>query len=219
MATANQLSGLVQQLRRRWGPTSSDGDLLAEFVSRRDEAAFTELVARHGRLVFGVARRHVPDRQAAEDVLQSTFLSLARNAGRLGRPASLVNWLYVVAVRQARKTRLRFARQRAIVRRLPSPAPACDPLAAVSGRELVSVIDEELSRLPTPYRLAVLLCAIEGLSRGEAAHRLGWAVGSVKGRLERGRDMLRRRLEKRGLSVPAILAGGVLATPAEALPA
>ena len=52
----------------------------------------------------------------------------------------------------------------------------------------------ELARLPVSYRLPLLLCAIEGLSREEAARRLNWPIGSVKGRLERGRELLRTRL-------------------------
>src|SRR3954454_15140520 len=115
MATGDVLTGLVTRLRHRCGDGPPDGDLLARFAARRDEAAFAELVERHGGLVLGVARRHVPDRHAAEDVLQATFLALARQATRLGRPPSLVTWLYTVALRQARKTRLRFARSAARV--------------------------------------------------------------------------------------------------------
>src|SRR3954454_626219 len=99
MATGDSLTGLVSHLRQQYGDGPADGDLLGRFARRRDEAAFTELVQRHGPLVFGVAWRHLPDRQAAEDVLQSTFLALARNATRLGQPPSLVNWLYTVALR------------------------------------------------------------------------------------------------------------------------
>ncbi len=219
MASGNSLTGLVQHLRRSCGDGPSDGELLAEFAANRDESAFAELVGRHGRLVFGVARRHVPDRQAAEDVVQATFLALARNASCLGRPPSLVNWLYTVALRQARKARLRFARRAALLNRLPPPMNPVDPLAEVSGRELVTIIDDELARLPEMYRLPILLCALEGLSREEAARRLGWPTGSVKGRLERGRELLRTRLAKRGLTVPAVLAGGLLSTPSEVMPA
>jgi RNA polymerase sigma factor (sigma-70 family) len=219
MAAAESLTRLVHHLRRRCCAGPTDGEMLDRFARHRDEAAFAELVGRHGRLVHGVARRHLPDRQAAEDVVQATFLALARNARRLGRPPSLANWLYTVAVRQSRTARVRFARQRALLARLPVPAAAPDPLAAVSGRELVTIIDEELTRLPATYRQPLLLCAVEGLSRDEAAVRLGWTLGAFRGRLERGRELLRKRLTARGLTVPAVLAGGLLATPAEALPA
>ena len=118
-----------------------------------------------------------------------------------------------------REPRLRFARRNSLLRRLTPPPNPADPLAEVSGRELVTIIDDELARLPAEYRLPLLLCALEGLSRKEAARRLGWPTGSVKGRLERGRELLRERLAKRGLTVPAVLTGGVLTTPAEAMSA
>jgi RNA polymerase sigma factor (sigma-70 family) len=219
MAAAESLTRLVHHLRRRCGAGPTDGDLLDRFARHRDEAAFAELVGRHGRLVLGVARRHLPDRQAAEDVVQCTFAALARRASRIGRPASLVNWLYTVALRQARTGRIRFARRRALLGRLPVPPSTPDPLAEVSGRELVTIIDLELTRLPGRYRLPLLLCALEGLSRDEAAMRLGWTLGTFRGRLERGRELLRHRLTARGLRVPAVVAGGLLATSAEAMPA
>src|SRR5262249_40216680 len=92
------------QLRRHCGKPSADGELLARFVRLRDEAAFAELVRRHGGLV-GVARRQLGGRDRADDVFQATFLALARRARRLRRSESLVNWLYTVALREASKTR------------------------------------------------------------------------------------------------------------------
>jgi RNA polymerase sigma factor (sigma-70 family) len=218
MSSGEILTGVVRHLRRQCGDAPSDGDLLVRFAAGRDEAAFAELVRRHGGLVLGVARRQLGDRQRAEDVFQATFLALARQAPRLGRPDSLVNWLYTVALRQARKTQLAVSRRAARHARLaPAPAPA-DPLSEITGRELVLVLDEELARLPEAYRLPLLLCAVEGLSREEAAQRLGWSPGAVKGRLERGRELLRGRLAARGMTVPAVLAGLLAADATAAVP-
>src|SRR5438874_351706 len=75
-----------------------------------------------------------------------------------------------------------------------------DPLDSLSAREMLLVIDAEVQRLPVALRLPVLLCLIEGFSREEAARRLGWTPGSVKGRLERARALLQRRLRGRGLA-------------------
>src|SRR5438876_335652 len=135
MRSGEVLDSVVQHLRRQLGDAPSDGELLEQFAGSRDEVAFAALVRRYGGLVFGVARRQLGDRQSAEDVFQATFLALARQAPRLGRPVSLVNWLYTVALRQARKTRLAAMRRSARHNRL-TPKPASpDPLAEISGRE------------------------------------------------------------------------------------
>jgi RNA polymerase sigma factor (sigma-70 family) len=205
----------------------ADDVLLARFASNRDEAAFGELVRRHGPLVRGVARRRLADAHEADDVAQATFLALARQAGRLNHGRPLAGWLFTVAHRLACKAQARAARRDQVVvqaSRLQEAGgtPAlqnADPLDALTARELVAALDDELARLPDRYRLPLVLCALEGLSRDEAAVRLGWSLGSFRGRLERGRELLRKRLTARGLTVPAVLAGGLLATPAEAMPA
>ena len=68
-----------------------DGTLLREFALARDEAAFEQLVGRHGPMVLGVCRRLL-DEHDAEDAFQATFVVLARNAARLRRPGSLSAW-------------------------------------------------------------------------------------------------------------------------------
>jgi RNA polymerase sigma factor (sigma-70 family) len=186
-----------------------DADLLARFVRARDESAFAQLVERHGPMVLGVCRRVIGKVHEAEDAFQAAFLALARNAGRIRSGDSLTAWLYGVAVRVSLKARGVAARDRRANGR-PPVRTAPDPLAEITGRELVAAIDEELARLPKQFRLAVVLCCLEGLSQDEAARRLGWSAGSVKGRLERGRVRLKERLARRGLALSAALAGVAL---------
>src|SRR5947209_3196041 len=84
----------------------SDADLLAQFIRERNEAAFTALVTRHGRLVLRVCQRVLRDAGAIEDAFQATFLVLARQAGSIRRPEALAAWLHGVARRVALKARV-----------------------------------------------------------------------------------------------------------------
>jgi hypothetical protein len=76
----------------------------------------------------------------------------------------------------------------------------------LTTREALGIIEEEVQRLPKSYRLPVVLCCLHGLSQEEASRQLGWTPGSVKGRLERGRQRLHRRLAGRGLGLGTALA-------------
>ena len=186
---------------------ASDAALLGRYVSHKDEAAFASLVDRHGALVFHVCRRILVNVQDAEDAFQAVFLVLARKAATVRPREALSAWLHGVAHRVALKARSTRARKlRARTPLAPSPANASpDPLADLSARELLTIVDDEVRRLPQVYRLPVILCCLEGRSQEEAARQLGWTAGSVKGRLERGRVRLHKRLIRRGLVLPALL--------------
>ncbi len=190
---------------------ASDAVLLERFVAQRDESAFAVLLARHGPMVYGVCRRVLHDVHKAEDVFQAVFLVLARKAGTLRRPQSLASWLYGTARHLALKVRRGDARRRQRETEcLPRTASSPDPLDELAARELLLVLDEEMTRLPETYRLPLLLCGLEGRSQEDAACILGWTVGSLKGRLERGRKQLHARLTRRGLAFSgAMLALGV----------
>ncbi len=179
----------------------ADADLLRRFAAARDEAAFELLVRRHAELVWKVCRGVLRQEADAEDAFQATFLALAKRAGSVRGPC-VAGWLHRVAVRAALKLRARAARSAAV--ELPDlPAPAGpDP-------ELAAAVHEELSRLADRDRLPVLLCDLEGHTHAEAAKALGWPVGTVSGRLVRGRDRLRGRLERRGVAPAAVLVAAV----------
>jgi RNA polymerase sigma factor (sigma-70 family) len=225
--TGWQSSDAARTLRRLVaGPSArelTDRELLRRFTVGGDQGAFADLVRRHGPMVLATCRRVLHNPHDADDVFQVAFLTLARKASAPGWHDSVAGWLHVIAYRLALK--LRADAGRLAARELPGPLPQSpDPLAEVSGRELCAVIDEEISRLPEQYRAPLVLCCLEGLSRDEAAARLGWLPGALKGRLERGRELLRRRLEGRGIALSAALAGltlsgSVRATLAPALAA
>src|SRR3954447_3801624 len=184
----------------------SDGQLLDSFAARREgaaEAAFEEVVRRHGPMVLGVCRRLLGDRHAADDAFQATFLVLALKAGSVRKRDSLAPWLHGVAARVARRARMTERGRKEVgsdLADLPAAAPA-DPAAA----ELRLILDEELERLPEKYRRPVVLCYLEGQSQEEAARVLGWTKGTVSGRLARAKDLLRARLTRRGLAPTAAI--------------
>ena len=124
----------------------SDADLLERFSLRRDEAAFTALVNRHGPMVQGVCRRIVGDAHAAEDVFQAVFLVLVRKCATIRRPELLANWLYGVACRIARKARMKAIRNEAR-ERCAAQMPTRDQRLDLEWGELKQILDEEMSQI------------------------------------------------------------------------
>jgi RNA polymerase sigma factor (sigma-70 family) len=183
----------------------SDAQLLEQFVDQRNEAAFAALMERHGSMAMGVIRRIVRDEHLAEDVFQATFLVLARNAAAIRKRDGIGSWLHGVALRLARKAVADAARGTRPDGR-PKAEPTDQPPADLSWREVRTILDDELHRLPEKQRLSVLLCLWEGRTVEEAAVHLGWAAGQVKGHLQRGRSALRARLIRRGVSLSALAA-------------
>jgi RNA polymerase sigma factor (sigma-70 family) len=188
-------------------------ELLEQFVAQRDEAAFAALLRRHGPMVWGVCQRLLAHRQDAEDAFQATFLILARKAAAIGRRKLLANWLFGVARRAALNMRALRARR---AHHEPSGGELPDVQATVETPwdDIRAVLDEELARLPAKYRLPLLLCGLEGMTHAEAGKYLGWPTGTVAGRLSRGRELLRARLLRRGVTAPAAVLTAVLAPDA-----
>src|SRR5262249_22711198 len=100
-----------------------DEQLLERFVAGRDQAAFAELVGRHGPMVRGVCLRVLGDVHEADDAFQATFLVLVRKAGAVREPRLLGNWLYGVAYRTAVKARAGAARRRGRERQVAAMRP------------------------------------------------------------------------------------------------
>jgi RNA polymerase sigma factor (sigma-70 family) len=207
----NHLLGRVRELltSANFGALP-DRELLEKFVADRDEAAFTALVRRHGSMVMGVCWRILRNPHDVEDAWQATFLILVRKAGAIRKRASVSSWLHGVALRVSQKLK----RQQS--RRPPTLAFVengfSDPvLEAMSWQDVSRLLDEELNRLPERFRQPVALCYLEGKTRDEAAAELGWSFTTLRGRLEQGRKLLKRRLSARGVAFSAALVSAALA--------
>lgn len=198
---------LFQQLFRRLhglaGPSPlTDEALLADYVARRDQKAFELLVWRHGAMVLQTCQRIVRCPAEAEDAFQAVFWILARKAGTVRRGAALPGWLHRIAVRVALAAKRRRGKYTSL--------DAIDePTSAPTEREpALDLLDEEINRLSLKYRLPIVLCHLEQKSSAEAAQELGIPPGTLFSRLARGREMLRARLQRRG--VASVIGGSIL---------
>jgi RNA polymerase sigma factor (sigma-70 family) len=188
---------------------ATDGELLQRWATQRDETAFELLVHRHGALVWHICRNLLRQTHAAEDAFQATFLVLVRKAGAIGRPELLGNWLYGVACRVALRARKTLARRDATEQQGAETEMALAEEPAVP--DLNPLLHEELQRLPAKYRRPMVLCYLEGRTNDEAARQLQWPLGTLKVRLMRGREILRARLVRRGLTLSAGALASILA--------
>jgi RNA polymerase sigma factor (sigma-70 family) len=206
MATA-KLSEMVTRLGRGAVPPAGeepDAELVGRFVAARDEAAFAELVRRHGPLVLGVCRRVTGHHHLAEDAFQAVFVVLATKAGCIRPRSAVAAWLYGVAYRTALRARTmadRRRRREAPVGTLPEPTASTTDPAEVADH--AAVLDAEVAGLPESLRLPVVLCELEGKPRKEAARELGIPEGTLSSRLAAARKALAGRLRSRGVTLSA----------------
>jgi RNA polymerase sigma factor (sigma-70 family) len=209
----NAAPSLLQHVRRLAASASSDELLLANFLDRRSDDAFSALICRHGPMVLNVCRRILHDAHAAEDVFQATFLVLADRAAAIHRPASLAGFLHGVAYRLAVRARRRSMQS--------LPHSVCDkaagPPEVLAWTEMLGILDHELGRLSDRYRAPLVLCYLEGRTQDEAARQLGWSLNTLRRRLTQGRRLLEARLRGRGVTLSgalaAVLAAGAVAVP------
>ncbi len=198
----------------------TDAQILERFVARRDEGAFAILVERHGPMVLAVCRGVLKNVNDAEDAFQATFLVLFRKADGLRVGGSLGSWLYRVAYRIALRANAVAARRRERSWEESVMTARVAPTGeAEADRELLPMIHQEIDRLPDRYRAPIALCYLEGLSYEEAAHRLGWPLGTVGSRMARARELLKSRLTRRGVTATSAALAALLAREATAAPA
>lgn len=193
-------------------PTSADFALV-ERLKRGDRAAYEELISAYQGLVYGLAYRLLGDSEEARDVVQEAFLKAYRHIGTFRGECGLKTWLYRLTVNQASNHR-RWWRRRRRQETISLDASngetpgslgdrlACEgrsPEQIALGRERHQLLLSALESLKHDYRVAVVLRDIEELSYEEIAETVGVPVGTVKSRIARGRDELRKRLERMGV--------------------
>ena len=199
----------------------SDAQLLDWFVAQQDdcaEAAFEELMVRHGPMVYGICRSALQDSHDAQDAFQAVFVVLANRARFIRRKESVGGWLFGVAQRVAARARNRAGRRRALDRRAAERTSECY-LPSEHDPDW-DVLHEEVNRLPERLRTPLVLCYLEGLTYERAAHRLALSDGTLRGRLSQARNRLRRRLTERGVAIPAgLLTAGMASQSQASVPA
>jgi RNA polymerase sigma factor (sigma-70 family) len=214
-----QLGTVLRQIQRLFSDGSSTGlsdtQLLNRFATRRDEAAFAAILARHGPMVLAVCRGVLRDPFDAEDAFQATFLVLARKAGSAWPQSQLGGWLHKVAYRIAVRASADSARRRGHEQRAAEVA-AVEYTGAELIDDLRPALHDELARLPARFRLPVVLCYFEGLTHAQAAVQLRCGEATLRRRLAEARERLRARLRTRGFAPSASTLGLALAREAGA---
>ena len=211
-AVSNPMLRVIRQVALDQGVReASDHDLLERFSAQRDAAAFHALLHRHGPMVFDVCRGVLGNEASAEDAFQAAFLILARKAASIRKGASVGSWLHSVAYRTALQARGQEATRTKSEAQAPA-RPMSEP-DDLTWREVRAVLHEELNKLPERYRVALVMCYLEGKTQDQAAGQLGLAKTTLKERLERARKFLRARLVRRGLGPEALLVAAAWPAP------
>ena len=185
-------------------------DAEAALVSRclaGDEFASTELVEAHQRMVFQLAFHLLGDKEDAMDLSQDVFLTVFRMLDRFRGQSALRTWIYRIVVNQARN-RQRWWRRRKQSAQVPldehvsahgdlsSPNDDWGPERLLRQKEQADRVWQALRELPFDQRTALILREIDGLSYEEIGFSLDVAVGTVKSRLARARQLLRGELQR-----------------------
>jgi RNA polymerase sigma-70 factor (ECF subfamily) len=183
-----------------------DEHILLAGLRRGDEGSYETLIDRYEQPVFSLICRLMDDSADAADVVQEVFLKVFRKVDSFRGESSLKTWIYRIAVNEARNQRRWFGRHR---RRevgldpLPGEAtgygdyledPGRSPFEETLNHETRDLIEAALKEVSPVFRAALVLREIEGLSYEQIAEILEISLGTVKSRILRGRDALRKSL-------------------------
>jgi RNA polymerase sigma-70 factor (ECF subfamily) len=207
MAGATTLGDLASAI----GVRSQEEAAIVADLKAGSEAAYAWLIGEFQQPVYGLVYRIVNDPADAADTTQDVFLKVFRGMNHFHGESSLKTWIYRIALHEAANRRRWWFRHKARETSIEpaesdSPTPgenalqvaltdhAESPFDNVAHREVQSRVEEELSKVPEPYRTTLILRDLEEMSYEEIAEVLEISLGTVKSRLTRGRDALRQRL-------------------------
>jgi RNA polymerase sigma factor (sigma-70 family) len=199
--------------------TAPDIQLLREYANARSEQAFAALVERHLGLVFSAAWRHVRSRELAEEIAQSVFIDLARDAKNLRETSVIPAWLYEVTRRKSVDVIRRESRRQARERAAINEDTTMDQENA-EWREMEPLLDEAMEQLERKDKTAILLRFFENRGLREVGAALGISEDAAQKRVTRAIERLGAALSARGLPVTGTALAAVLSThSAQAAPA
>jgi RNA polymerase sigma-70 factor (ECF subfamily) len=207
MAGATTLGELASALAVR----SEEASVIAE-LKAGSESAYAWLIERYHQPIYSLVYRVLNDPADAADTTQEVFIKVFRGIRHFNGASSLKTWMYRIAIHEASNQRRWWFRHKARETSIePIEAGAeenstrglkdalvdgsASPFEAARQRELRERVDKELRQVPEPYRTTVVLRDLEELSYEEIAEVMETTLGTVKSRLMRGRDALRKRLE------------------------
>ena len=187
---------------------AEEASIIAELKAGSEEA-YDWLVSRYHQPLYSLIYRILTDPADAADTTQEVFLKVFRGMKRFNGECSLKTWLYRIAIHEASNQRRWWFRHKSretsmerqgddgsslgLCDTLPDPGES--PLEILAHEEVRARVERELKQVPEPYRTTLVLRDIEGLSYEEIAEVLEISLGTVKSRLIRGREALRKRLE------------------------
>ncbi|MFG2566199.1 RNA polymerase sigma factor [Streptomyces sp. NPDC048567] len=167
-----------------------------------DRQAFAVLYEEYARAVYNHAYRLTGDWSTAEEVMSETFLAAWRTRSAVEPEGeSLLPWLLGIATNKARNANRGTGRRLAFLARRPAPEPVADIADAAAGQvddaRRLAAVRQALGGLRRQDREVLALCVWSGLDYAEAAEALGVPVGTVRSRLSRARERLRRLTDER----------------------
>ena len=195
-------------------PAAHEEDLaLIAGLRSGEECAYETLIQRFEQPVYNLVSRLVDDPGDAADVAQEVFLKVFRKVGGFRSESSLKTWIYRIAVNEARNQRRWFMRHRGKEIGLESDSdaqgpqdwlsdPGRSPYQTAVDQETHALIESALQKVSPNYRAAVVLREVEGLSYEEISDVLEVSLGTVKSRILRGRESLRKHLVDRLQATP-----------------